>query len=188
MAVRKFAVNQWALKHRYAMVLHTDEPHPHVHIVVKATSEQGRRLNIRKSTLRDWRQQFAQNLRDLGVAANATERAVRGVTRTTLPNGMYRAALRGESTRLHQVDANRDTMRQSETRNIASNNSRAATQREILKGWRAIHDSFLSGAEDELANTVHRFMRQLPLVQQEREGSPLIAPERSTRDLSERTR
>lgn len=187
-AVRKLAVNQWALKHRYAMVLHTDEPHPHVHVVVKAMSEQGRRLNIRKATLRDWRQQFALNLRDLGVAANATERAVRGVTRTPLPNGMYRAALRGESTRLHQLDAGRDTMRQSATRSVASNNSDAATQREILKGWRAIHDSFLSGAEDELANTVHRFMRRLPLVQQERENSQQVAPERSTRHLSERTR
>ena len=29
------------------MVLHTDEPHPHVHMVVKAVSEQGVRMNIR---------------------------------------------------------------------------------------------------------------------------------------------
>lgn len=38
-AVRTFAVNEWALKHRYAMVLHTNEAHPHVHVVVKARSE-----------------------------------------------------------------------------------------------------------------------------------------------------
>ena len=36
-------------KHRYAMVLHTDEPHPHVHMVVKAVSEEGVRLNIQKA-------------------------------------------------------------------------------------------------------------------------------------------
>lgn len=35
-AVRKFAVNEFAFQHRYALVLHTDEPHPHVHLVVKA--------------------------------------------------------------------------------------------------------------------------------------------------------
>jgi hypothetical protein len=70
-AVRRFATNEWALKHRYAMVLHTNEPHPHVHVVVKAMSEQGKRLNIRKPTLRAWRTQFAENLRELGVAANA---------------------------------------------------------------------------------------------------------------------
>ncbi|HXR18343.1 MAG TPA: relaxase/mobilization nuclease domain-containing protein [Steroidobacteraceae bacterium] len=35
-AVRDFAREEFALKHRYALVLHTDEPHPHVHLVVKA--------------------------------------------------------------------------------------------------------------------------------------------------------
>ena len=35
-AVRNFAREEFALKHRYALVLHTDEPHPHVHLVVKA--------------------------------------------------------------------------------------------------------------------------------------------------------
>jgi hypothetical protein len=49
-AVRNFAREEFALKHRYALVLHTDEPHPHVHLVVKAVSEQGERLNIRKAT------------------------------------------------------------------------------------------------------------------------------------------
>ena len=77
-AVRNFAREEFALKHRYAMVLHTDEPHPHVHMVIKALGEHGVRLNIRKATLRHWRQEFARHLRALGVAANATERAVRG--------------------------------------------------------------------------------------------------------------
>jgi len=54
-ASRAFAREQFALKHRYALVLHTDQPHPHVHLVVKAMSEQGRRMNIRKETLREWR-------------------------------------------------------------------------------------------------------------------------------------
>jgi len=35
-SVRNFAREEFALKHRYAMVLHTDEPHPHVHMVIKA--------------------------------------------------------------------------------------------------------------------------------------------------------
>ena len=60
------------------MVLHTDEPHPHVHVVVKAVSEEGVPLNIRKETLRGWRQEFARQLRARGVEANATDRRVRG--------------------------------------------------------------------------------------------------------------
>jgi hypothetical protein len=97
-AVHKLAVNEWQLKHRYAMVLHTDDDHPHIHVVVKAVSEQGLRLNIKKATLRAWRQQFASNLRELGVAANATERAVRGETKIHRSDGAYRAAQRAGST------------------------------------------------------------------------------------------
>jgi hypothetical protein len=79
-AVKNVAREEFALKHRYAMVLHTDEPHPHVHMVVKAMSEEGERLHIRRKTLREWRQGFARHLRSLGVAANATDRSARGVT------------------------------------------------------------------------------------------------------------
>src|SRR5207248_11141326 len=71
-AVKNFASEEFGLKHRYAMVLHTDEPHPHVHMVVKAVSEQGVRLHIRKATLREWRREFARQLHALGIAANAT--------------------------------------------------------------------------------------------------------------------
>ena len=73
---------------RYAIALHTDEPHPHVHLVLKATAE-GRlyRLNIRKPMLREWRQEFARHLCALGVPAKATRRAERRKT-TKLP-GIY---------------------------------------------------------------------------------------------------
>src|SRR6202050_4426380 len=96
-AARNFAREQFALKHRYSLVLHTDEPHPHVHLVVKAVSEQGLRLNISKATLREWRREFARHLRDQGIAANATERAVQGETPTRPPDAIYRANLRGDS-------------------------------------------------------------------------------------------
>jgi len=86
-AVRKFAQEQFALKHRYAMALHTDQGNPHVHLVVKVMSEQGERLNIRKATLREWRQEFARHLREQGIAANATERAVRGQTQASKLDG-----------------------------------------------------------------------------------------------------
>ncbi len=40
-AVRNFAREEFGLKHRYVMALHTDEPHPHVHLVLKARSDAG---------------------------------------------------------------------------------------------------------------------------------------------------
>jgi hypothetical protein len=89
---------KFGLEHRYAMALHDDQGAPHVHLVVKAVSEQGVRLNIKKATLREWRQEFAHQLRELGVPANATERAVRGQSRASKTAGIYRAMRRGEST------------------------------------------------------------------------------------------
>lgn len=38
-AVRNFAREEFWGQHRYAFTLHTDEAHPHVHIVLKAVSE-----------------------------------------------------------------------------------------------------------------------------------------------------
>jgi len=90
-AVRNFCREEFALKHRYVMALHTDEPHPHVHVVLKAISEQGQRLNIRKATLREWRSEFARHLREFGVPANATDRFIRGETNPQKLDGIFRA-------------------------------------------------------------------------------------------------
>jgi len=90
--------NKFALKHRYALVLHTDQRIRMFHLVVKATSEQGKRLNIRKETLREWRREFARHLRAKGIAANATTRSVRGVTKIHKSDGIYRACLPADQT------------------------------------------------------------------------------------------
>ena len=93
------AETQFGGRHRYAMALHTDQKHPHVHLVVKAKSEQGERLYIRKATLRAWREDFAKELRARGIAAYATTRSVRGQsTKGSKKTPIYRAALRGRST------------------------------------------------------------------------------------------
>lgn len=101
-AVEDLAREEFGLAHRYAMALHTDEPHPHVHVVVKAMSEQGVRMNIKKATLRMWRSEFARHLRVQGVRANATERLVRGKFGRTPPDGIYRATRRGVGRRIEQ--------------------------------------------------------------------------------------
>jgi len=77
-AVQNFCREEFALKHRYVMAMHTDEPHPHVHVIVKSIGDDGRRLSIKKATLKEWRVKFAAHLRELGVAANATPRQCRG--------------------------------------------------------------------------------------------------------------
>jgi type IV secretory pathway VirD2 relaxase len=87
-AAQKFCREEFALKHRYVMALHTDEPHPHVHVVLKAVNEEGRRLNIKKATLQEWRAKFAANLREQGVAANATPRKFRNQPVRATPHAL----------------------------------------------------------------------------------------------------
>jgi hypothetical protein len=162
-AVKSFAREEFGLKHRYAMVLHTDEPHPHVHMVVKAVSEQGVRLNIRKATLRDWRREFARQLRAQGVAANATDRAVRGENRSPKRDGIYRAEHRGESryTRA-RAEAVAAELSKRNLRVEAGKAKLLETRRAVERGWWAVSDILVAEGRPELAAQVRRFSDQMP--------------------------
>jgi len=99
-AVKKFAREELAHQHRYAMALHAEEKgkhgmHPHVHLVVKAEHEYGGpRLNPRKADLQRWRERFADYLTEIGVAATATRREDRGFVKTHKKTPIYRASHR----------------------------------------------------------------------------------------------
>ena len=119
-AVKKFAREEFAHQHRYAMALHAEQKdghgkHPHVHLVVKAEHEyDGPRLNPRKADLQRWREAFAAALNELGVAATATRREDRGRPKTAKRTPIYRASQRepkpsrgaeAEATRTHFGDS-----------------------------------------------------------------------------------
>lgn len=80
-AARAFAAETFAERFDYVFVLHTDVGHPHVHLTVRALGEDGSRLNPKKADLETWRQDFARALRERGIAAEATPRRARGITR-----------------------------------------------------------------------------------------------------------
>ncbi|MCU0895978.1 MAG: relaxase/mobilization nuclease domain-containing protein [Burkholderiales bacterium] len=98
LAAKKFARENFAYQHRYALALHDESvhgKHPHVHLVVKAEHDYGgKRLNPRKADLVRWREQFAEYLNELGVAATATRRHDRGLAKTTKKGPIHRAAQR----------------------------------------------------------------------------------------------
>jgi len=169
-AVRAFAREEFGLKHRYVMALHTDEPHPHVHLIVKAVSEEGVRLNIRKQTLRCWRAAFAAHLRARGVDANATERAVRGSTHQNRKTGIYRAAERGESTFLRQrASAFQRAPHEASARERAIKAQLLASRREVEEGWWYLAEvAHRSGLQD-VARDITRFIEYLPRVRTDRE-------------------
>ncbi|OLB15587.1 MAG: hypothetical protein AUH10_01465 [Gammaproteobacteria bacterium 13_2_20CM_66_19] len=144
-AVRTFAREKFALQHRYALALHTDQGHPHVHVVVKAESEQGVRLNIRKATLRGWRRDFARYLCELGVEANATERAVRGKRESSKLDGIYLRVEPGKAKLLE-------------------------TRKEVERGWRAVSEILVAEGQPELAAQVRAFAAKMSPPRTDRES------------------
>jgi len=190
-AVRVFAREEFGLKHRYAMVLHTDEPHPHVHVVVKALSEDGVRLNIRKATLRGWREEFARHLREQGIAANATERAVRGETKTRKTDGIYRATLRGDSRYMNKRSEDAMTCLAHRRFPVEPGKARMIeTRRNVEQGWRAVAELLHSQGERHLAEGVSRFVEAMrpPRTDKELMIEQLLERAKARERTMERTR
>ena len=184
-AVRNFAREEFALKHRYAMALHTDEPHPHVHVVIKAVSDQGQRLNIRNATLRQWRTEFARHLRELGVPANATPRHVRGETCPRKSDGIYRASLRGEST--HMRERAESVARELKAGQLRVEPGKAKLVRmysDVRRAWLAVSDILTQEKQPELAAQVRRYAEQMPppLTEKERLAARILEHARELRD------
>jgi Relaxase/Mobilisation nuclease domain len=169
-AVRNFAREEFWGQHRYALTLHTDEPHPHVHLVLKAVSEQGVRLNVKKATLRHWRSEFARNLRLLGVEANATERAVRGETRKAKKDGIYRASLRGDSTYVRaQAEAVAAERLKGHTRVEPGQLTLVESRKVIEGGWRSVANLLAKDGHHDLSDDVRRFVARMPPAKTERD-------------------
>jgi MobA/VirD2-like, nuclease domain len=169
-ATQKFAREKFTLQHRYAMVLHTDQGHPHVHLVVKAQGEDGKRLYIRKATLREWREDFAGILRELGVAANATPAALRGKPKDRKPDGIYRALKRGQSTfmrrKVERVAAELQHGR------LAPEPGKAkviATRSRVLEDWSTTATLLRAHGQESLARAVEAYAHRMPAVATEKE-------------------
>jgi hypothetical protein len=178
-AVRNFAREEFALKHRYVMALHTDEPHPHVHLVLKARSEEGQRLYLRKATLRQWREGFASHLRALGVAANATPRHVRGVTIPRKSDAIYRVSKRGESTHIRKrVEAVFRELKEGKLQIEPGKEKLLRTRKEVRRAWVALSDTLIRDGHSELATQVRRYVEELPRPGTEKEyiAARLLAP------------
>jgi len=94
-AAKEFLEEEFGGKHRYCFTLHTDTDKPHVHAcVMAAPNRKGKRLNPRKADLQRWREGFAEQLRELGIDANATPRWARGATQKTVQQSAHHARKR----------------------------------------------------------------------------------------------
>lgn len=142
-----------------------------MHLVVKAVSEQGERLNIRKATLREWRAEFARHLREQGIPANATERAVRGEARTHKRDGIYRAALRGNSTHERaRIESVASELMRGRPRVEPGKSKLIETRKQIESGWRATGEILAAQGEPDLAAQIRRFIHQMAPPSTDREA------------------
>jgi hypothetical protein len=168
-AARGFAHNKFR-GHRYAMVLHTDQKHPHVHLVVKAEHEMGKRLHIDKAMLQDWREHFAELMRQQGIAANATRRAFRGKNKRTSADKILRAQKHGKSRVLAErvISVAKDYYDGIGFDDPAQQKLREA-RKSVVAQWMTAADILDAQGEVSLAGDVRYFANHQPTVLTDRQ-------------------
>jgi hypothetical protein len=169
-AARAFAREKFAGQHRYAMVMHTDQQNPHVHLVVKAEDNYGRKLHIDKPMLREWREDFARLMREQGIAANATPRFVRGRSKRKAKWGGFQAQQHGISTvLLERVKDIANELAQTGTIRDPERAKLIETRRAIVASWLQTADALNMQGEGVLAREVRHFANHLPPVLTDKE-------------------
>lgn len=193
-AAQSFAKENFALNHRYAMVLHdpaTDPKHektqsgknPHVHLVVKAISETGERLYIRRETLQLWREQFAQALRMQGVQANATPAAIRGKGKSSAKSAIHQHQERlekwcaeGQNEEINRKPPIPSLLLQSQVERVlnelfngikpdlSSKDKLIATRDNVVKDWLATEKALRDVGNNKDADRMLDFVNSLPPV------------------------
>jgi hypothetical protein len=190
-AARNFAREKFGLKHRYVLALHTHQQHPHVHLVVKAEALAGPRLHIDKAMLREWRLDFAQMMRDQGIAANATPRAVRGRSKGAERDGRYRTRKRGGSRAVREkAESVAKELMNSGTIRDPGHAKLAETRRAVVAGWLGAAALLDRQGETVLAAEVRQFVKSMPpvLTDRERIAAELVRNVKAQRSARARER
>ena len=171
-AVRALAHAELSDNHDYVLALHTDTPRPHVHLTVQAEGLDRTRFNPRPVQLHRYRERFARELRERGIAAEATPRRARGrgIAGSSMALVKLRARLAsGASGAMTESD------RRTNEQAIAVARGQAELPPFITKGktrWQVIRDAYSQAAvaldatgqsEDRtLASDVRGFLEKHP--------------------------
>ena len=172
LAARAFAQEQFGGKYPYAMVLHTDKAHPHVHICVRMTPEERKekKLFIRKDTLEAYRQHFAEKLVERGIEAAATPREYRGVTQKGKKIAVYHAEQAGRSTVAKAKMQEVATEVRTGVKKPEPWKERIAKRRQaVLKHYEGAIAELEAKGKHEQAARVRQFAKSLPTLQTEKD-------------------
>ena len=169
-AVRRFAEKEWA-NHQYVYAQHDDTEHAHTHVVLNMNPIEGtKRLNPRKADLQRWRERFAEQLREQGIEANATQRAARGVTKLPQKQSVIHINKRAieKGTPLANVTQRQEQAAVDELRgSVKSQPFMGAImekRKQVLTEYAAVAKQLLMGSPDDkqLAGDVIKFATSLP--------------------------
>ena len=181
-AVQEFACKNFR-GHQYGMVLHTRETdpaddapeHPHVHVVLRAEDQNGRRIHIRKGTLRGWREAFAVELRARGIEANATSRAERGKSYKSKRGAEWhidKRARAGKGPLSHAMEARlrvaAKDLEEGNTELKPWEIAMAARRRDVVRHMRENAARLREEGDVQLAAEVDNFIDKIPPVDTER--------------------
>lgn len=166
-AVRAYLKEEFGGKHEYLFALHTDTDNPHVHVVIKMSpiNKKDKRLNPRKNDLQRWREGFAENLRNLGIEANATPRKTRGVVKQPLQQyQIHQLARNPEATQ--RTMPLKPSMLQPSKLQIAKAKKRLSNHAQQIQAWANIASALASSpakSDRALAKDVIAFMTDQPI-------------------------
>ena len=130
----------------------------------------GSRLHIDKAMLRGWRQAFARMMREQGIEANATMRAVRGRSKGAERDGRYRTKRRGSSHALREeVESIAKELVRSGTIQDPGRAKLLETRKAVVAGWLGVATLLDRQGETALAAEVRQFVKSMPPVLTDRE-------------------
>jgi type IV secretion system T-DNA border endonuclease VirD2 len=172
-ASRGFAKEQLGDNHQYLLALHTDTPQPHVHLAVKAQGFDLTWLKRSKADLQEWRERFAQKMRDQGVEAEATPRRARGVIRKAKTQAMSHLVKEPKRSKVMKAkvdDAIREIDGQKPTRDQSWGRAIVERQRTVRSVYQAIAKELRDDGDAlarDMGAQVASFLSSLPPIETE---------------------
>ncbi len=174
-AARGFAAEHFAGNHQYLMVLHTDTAHPHVHVAVRAQGFDLTWLKRSKADLQEWRESFAQQMRDQGIEAEATPRRSRGVVQKSKSQAMHHLSKTPKRSKVIGQKAE-EAIRELDGQLAADDRpweaALVAQQRKIRSAYSDIARNLQAGAEGverKMADKLSLFLESMPPLETERD-------------------
>lgn len=201
-SARAWAASVFDGQFDYLLTLHTDAGHPHVHVAVCARGAMGERLNPKKADLEEWRQVFAQALRDRGVEAEATPRRTRGITRKAERTPLRKLRERHEAGRAAPPHVRRSAYQHAAKLAFKGHGQPEPWEARLMERQRQVRSLYLAqarlmqrstnSADHDLGFKLEAFVRAMPaadtqalaLARELREVTGAARPRESARDRS----